>query len=78
MEGLDLAFYKGRSWYHTKYDAVQHTVGGINSLWSMMEAARGVAVGLLNEPFDEKPKDDGDLVKSDDPVYFDRKLLIYR
>ncbi len=33
--------------YHTKYDAVQYTVGGEKSLWSMMETARGIAIGLL-------------------------------
>ena len=50
MEGLDLAFYKGRSKYHTKYDAVPYTMGGEKSLWSMMEVARGVGLNLLTVP----------------------------
>ncbi|PPQ79482.1 hypothetical protein CVT24_010158, partial [Panaeolus cyanescens] len=50
MQGLDLAFYKGRSRYHTKYDAVAYTLGGDKSLWSMMEVARGVGIGLVGRP----------------------------
>ncbi|KAH9485854.1 Vacuolar membrane protease [Psilocybe cubensis] len=69
MKGLDLAFYKGRSRYHSKYDSVQHTVGGIKSLWSMLEVARGVAVGLLNVPFDDKLKAEAANI-DDDPVIF--------
>lgn len=67
MNGLDLAFYKGRSKYHTKYDAVSFTLGGQRSLWSMMETARGVGINLLSAPLDAQ-KDEGV------PVYFDRKL----
>ncbi|KIM36881.1 hypothetical protein M413DRAFT_448815 [Hebeloma cylindrosporum] len=67
MAGLDLAFYKGRSRYHTKYDAVPYTVGGEKSLWSMMEVARGVGIGLLDKPFDIED----DKRTKDAPVYFD-------
>jgi hypothetical protein len=67
MDGLDLAFYKGRSKYHTKYDAVSSTLGGQRSLWSMMETARGVGVNLLNAPLNAE-KDETV------PVYFDRKF----
>jgi len=49
MQGLDLAFYKGRSKYHTKYDAVPYTDGHQQSLWAMMEAARGAGNALLND-----------------------------
>lgn len=49
MQGLDLAFYKGRSKYHTKYDAIPHTDGEEKSLWAMMEAARGAGLALLND-----------------------------
>lgn len=73
MKGLDLAFYKGRSRYHSKYDSIQYTVGGIKSLWSMLEVARGVGVGLLNVPFDDKLKAEAASI-DDDPVYFDCKL----
>lgn len=68
MAGLDLAFYRGRSMYHTRYDAVPYTVGGRRSLWSMMEAARGIGVGLLSAPgVDPKGRAEVD----DDAVYFD-------
>ncbi|KDR69787.1 hypothetical protein GALMADRAFT_160277 [Galerina marginata CBS 339.88] len=69
MEGLDLAFYKGRSRYHTKYDAVQYTLGGEKSLWSMMEVARGVGTGLLETSVVNGPR--GEVDFADEPVYFD-------
>ncbi|KAF8161606.1 hypothetical protein B0H34DRAFT_796365 [Crassisporium funariophilum] len=73
MQGLDLAFYKGRSRYHTKYDAAPYTSGGKKSLWSMMEVARGVGVGLLNTDEGENEGDDGGV-----PVYFDLfKAIIF-
>ncbi|KAL1759812.1 putative zinc metalloprotease [Schizophyllum commune] len=64
MDGADLAFYKGRSRYHTKYDAVQYTDGGVSSLWAMMEAAQGVSGALLSSEAVH-----GD--KGGAPVYFD-------
>ena len=66
MQGLDLAFYKGRSKYHTKYDSIPFTDGGKKSLWSMMEAARGAGIALANN---EKTHSS----RFDTPVYFDRK-----
>ncbi|KAJ8488101.1 hypothetical protein ONZ45_g14086 [Pleurotus djamor] len=63
MEGLDLAFYKGRSKYHTKYDSIPFTNGGKDSLWSMMEAARGAGAALAN--------DESSRPKFEKPVYFD-------
>ena len=67
MDGADLAFYKGRSRYHTKYDAVQYTDGGVRSLWAMMEAAQGVSGALLSSEAVH-----GD--KGGAPVYFDRRF----
>lgn len=64
MEGLDLAFYKGRSKYHTKYDAIPYTYGEERSLWAMMEAAKGAGLALLNEEMTHN-KDSGP------GVYFD-------
>ncbi|KAF5317305.1 hypothetical protein D9611_003592 [Ephemerocybe angulata] len=49
MEGLDIAFYKGRSRYHTKWDSPSFTDGGELSLWAMIEVARGVGSGLLSQ-----------------------------
>ncbi|KAL0955569.1 hypothetical protein HGRIS_001809 [Hohenbuehelia grisea] len=64
MQGLDLAFYKGRSRYHTKYDAIPFTDGGKRSLWSMMEAALGAGLALANDDSTHTPD-------ADAPVYFD-------
>ena len=70
MDGLDLAFYKGRSRYHTKYDAVPFILGGERSLWSMMETARGVGENLLSALVVEVDNENDD--KNEDvPVYFD-------
>ncbi|KAF8578706.1 Zn-dependent exopeptidase [Ramaria rubella] len=38
MQGLDLAFYRRRSLYHTKDDSLPR-LGGVDSLWNMMESA---------------------------------------
>lgn len=67
MQGLDLAFYKGRSKYHTKLDAIPYTDGHEKSLWSMMQAARGAGVALLN---DQKAHDPDRYIPA---VYFDRE-----
>ncbi|KDQ61200.1 hypothetical protein JAAARDRAFT_32197 [Jaapia argillacea MUCL 33604] len=63
MEGLDLAFYKGRSKYHTKYDDVRDVEGGRRALWAMMESVKGAGVGLLNTTGKEEA--------GGDAVYFD-------
>lgn len=70
MNGLDLAFYKGRSKYHTKYDAVSFMLGGQRSLWSMMETARGVGVNLLSAPLEAETDESV-------PVYFDCRFTYY-
>lgn len=75
MAGLDLAFYKGRSRYHTKYDAVPYTLGGKKSLWSMMEVAKGVGIGLLDKPFDAEEGNGEDKRTKDAPVYFDGEVV---
>ena len=71
MEGLDVAFYKGRSRYHTKYDAVPYTNGGERSLWAMMETAQGAGDALLNM---KRHKEDHGSGGS--PVYFDCEFLL--
>ncbi|KAJ7633001.1 hypothetical protein FB45DRAFT_792335 [Roridomyces roridus] len=63
MEGLDLAFYRGRSKYHTKFDAIPHTVGQEKALWAMLESAKVSGLSLLN---DDETHGTGSL-----PVYFD-------
>lgn len=69
MDGIDLAFYKGRSKYHTKLDAIPHTVGEKKALWAMMEAAKGSGVALANDAGRMHSK------SKTPPVYFDRKPL---
>lgn len=72
MQGLDLAFYKRRSKYHTKFDAVPYTEGKEKSLWSMMETAKGAGSALLN---DSTTHDQDRYVPA---VYFDRKRFFSR
>jgi hypothetical protein len=75
MQGLDLAFYKGRSRYHTRLDTVPYTNGGEKSLWSMMEVAKGSGIELLNAY--ETQVDQGGVRDEDAPVYFDSKHNIF-
>ena len=74
MQGLDFAFYKGRSRYHTKYDTVPYTLGGQKSLWSMMEVAKGSGIELLNS-YDTEV-DQSEVRDRDAPVYFDCKHYV--
>jgi len=69
MDGLDFAFYRGRSKYHTKYDSIPGMAGGKNALWAMMESVRGAGDTLVNSvDQDNGPNDEK-------AVYFDRKLF---
>ncbi|KZT43625.1 hypothetical protein SISSUDRAFT_1040091 [Sistotremastrum suecicum HHB10207 ss-3] len=64
IPGLDVAFYKRRSVYHTKDDSVP-TLGGKGSLWSMIEIAVVAGKSLA---------EDGNLNDSPDsiaPIFFD-------
>ncbi|KAJ7172060.1 hypothetical protein C8R46DRAFT_1084697 [Mycena filopes] len=63
MEGLDLAFYRGRSKYHTKYDAIPYTTAQQRALWAMMESAKSSGISLLNDDRTHGP--------GSPPVYFD-------
>ncbi|KAL0569316.1 hypothetical protein V5O48_012649 [Marasmius crinis-equi] len=49
MRGIDLAFYRGRTRYHTKYDALPWTEGKERALWNMIQAALGTGIELVNE-----------------------------
>lgn len=51
MQGVDLAFYKHRAFYHTQYDSipgagVDGIEGAAKALWAMMEVVRGSGVAL--------------------------------
>ncbi len=67
LKGLDLAFYRQRSRYHTKYDSVG-ALEGKESLWSMMQQAIGATEGLLAQG----PRDR----EGGPPVYFDSKQWV--
>jgi hypothetical protein len=69
MDGLDFAFYRGRSKYHTKYDSIPGMAGGEKALWAMMESVRGAGDTLVNSVDQENGPSD------EKAVYFDCKLL---
>ena len=75
MQGLDYAFYKHRSRYHTKYDAVPYTEGGRRALWSMLEGAAGAGRALLDVPVTPEASVNVKKGKGAGAVYFDRKRL---
>lgn len=68
MEGLDLAFYKGRSRYHTRYDAIPWLEGQERALWAMMENADGAGDALLSM---STKKHERTVMFEKDAVYFD-------
>ncbi|KAG0693423.1 hypothetical protein DFH29DRAFT_396814 [Suillus ampliporus] len=71
LEGLDFAFYRGRSRYHTKYDSIPGMTGdkSKNALWAMMEGTLSSSLVLAN---DVKGKTRGKPVgQGSEPVYFD-------
>ncbi|KAH0829068.1 hypothetical protein J3R83DRAFT_2526 [Lanmaoa asiatica] len=67
LDGLDFAFYRGRSRYHTLYDSISGMEGGKKALWAMMEATHGASLALANDdavhaqPFTRQER----------PVYFE-------
>jgi len=71
MEGIDFAFYQGRSKYHTKYDSLPGANGAKESLWAMMETVRGAGLAMLDE--DRTHVGEG---KANAPVYFDRMSVL--
>ncbi|KAG1719757.1 hypothetical protein EDB19DRAFT_2044953 [Suillus lakei] len=71
LEGLDFAFYRGRSRYHTKYDSIPGMTGdkSKNALWAMMEGTLSSSLMLAN---DVKGKTRNESVgQGSQPVYFD-------
>ncbi|KAJ3902084.1 hypothetical protein F5879DRAFT_965737 [Lentinula edodes] len=49
LRGLDFAFYRGRSKYHTKYDALPYIEGGDKALWAMLQPASAAGIALGND-----------------------------
>jgi hypothetical protein len=71
LKGLDFAFYRGRSRYHTKYDSIpgMSSDKSKNALWAMMEGTLSSSLVLAN---DIKGKTRTESVgQGSEPVYFD-------
>jgi len=69
LGGLDFAFYKGRSRYHTRYDSISGMEGGKKALWAMMEATHGASLALANDDaVHNRPPP-----RQERPVYFERE-----
>ena len=64
MDGVDLAFYKNRALYHTKFDSLTYAEGGRRSLQAMIEAVRYGGLEMLDAPNASREG-------RKDPVYFD-------
>lgn len=64
MDGVDLAFYKNRALYHTKFDSLTYAEGGRRSLQAMIEAVRYGGLEMLGAP--ATPREG-----RKDPIFFD-------
>lgn len=64
MDGVDLAFYKNRALYHTKFDSLTYAEGGRRSLQAMIEAVRHGGLEMLDAPITSREG-------RKDPVFFD-------
>jgi hypothetical protein len=60
--------------YHTKYDSVPWTLGGVKALWAMMEAVRDAGSALVN---DDSTHAGRGLVNGEGAVYFERELFFH-
>lgn len=72
LDGLDFAFYRGRSRYHTWYDSVPGMQDGKRALWAMMEATHGASLALANDDTVHAQP----LPRQERPVYFERKQSV--
>jgi hypothetical protein len=75
MKGLDFAFYRGRSRYHTKYDSIPGMAGdqSKNALWAMMEGTLSSSLALANDIKGKTRNESGG--RAGEPVYFDREFF---
>ena len=64
MDGVDLAFYKNRALYHTKFDSLTYAEGGRRSLQAMIEAVRYGGLKMLDASATSREG-------RKDPIYFD-------
>ena len=68
MQGADIAFYTGRSRYHTMDDTIRGMGdgGAQKSLWSLLELLHSVSDSILNSRLDDIVSD-----KNERAVYFE-------
>ncbi|KAF8262682.1 hypothetical protein EI94DRAFT_663412 [Lactarius quietus] len=68
MQGADIAFYNGRSRYHTMEDSIRGMGdgGAQKSLWSLLELLRSVSDNILNGGSDHNASDENERA-----VYFE-------
>lgn len=69
LSGLDIAFYKPRSRYHTVEDDARHT--SIDSIWHMLSAALEVAQSLPEKSTSGRSGGSGSRQFTDKGVWFD-------
>lgn len=71
LKGLDFAFYRGRSRYHTKYDSIPGMSGdkSKNALWAMMEGTLSSSLVLANDVKGQTRTES--VGQGSEPVYFD-------
>jgi hypothetical protein len=76
LKGLDFAFYRGRSRYHTKYDSIPGMAGdqSKNALWAMMEGTLSSSLALANDIKGAMRNEPGG--QEGEPVYFDSKFIL--
>jgi hypothetical protein len=70
MQGADIAFYTGRSRYHTMDDSIRGMGegGAEKSLWSLLELLHSVSDNILNSMSDRIVSDE-----KEKAVYFERR-----
>ncbi|KAF8997416.1 hypothetical protein BDQ17DRAFT_1363327 [Cyathus striatus] len=53
MEGLDIAFYTNRAFYHTTHDSIRGAEDAKGSLWSMLSTVHTTALSMLDDPLED-------------------------
>ena len=73
MQGADIAFYTGRSRYHTMDDSIRGMGdgGAQKSLWSLLELLHSVSNSILNSTSDHVVNDEKERA-----VYFERRSFL--
>jgi hypothetical protein len=69
LAGIDIAFYRHRSRYHTHLDSFPTTAGGPGALLALRNFVRDAGLALLNRVDEPQQKQ-----QKQQAVYFDRKF----